>query len=61
MISHTYTTQTKAPIPVQEDEWPENYTPTTWIEDGRKDELRDKFNVLIQVLGAYFLYNSTRA
>jgi len=56
MISHTYTTQTKAPIPVQEDEWPENYTPTTWIEDGRKDELRDKFNVLIQVLGAYFLY-----
>ena len=31
-----------------DDDWPEGYTPITWIEDARRDELREKFNVLIQ-------------
>jgi len=32
----------------QQDVWPDNYTPTIWIEDSRKDALRDRFNALIQ-------------
>lgn len=29
-------------------ECPDDYTPTTWIADARKDELRERFSALIQ-------------